>query len=164
MTRSQKKTGAKGELAPVSFTSEKFDREQYAQVARQANLMDVRLIESNFEVKPEFYAETEKSPITFNFSGGASNPSFLEEEGAAGATFTWQASATKGRKKLLKIKCVFFVMYENLDDLMPDYAITYVYKIGRFTSYPYFRSIVATLCANAHAEMPTLPSLKERVD
>lgn len=157
-----------GELSaapsPISYASKEFDSSIYNDVAKNADLVDCRMIDCKFSVQPEFYKKRDAAELKFSFDGKPRNPTFLEDEGVAAATFYWSANASYSRKKLLKVSAQFLLMYDGLIDMPPNYAITYVYKVGRFTSYPYFRSVVSTMCANAQADMPLLPSLKERVD
>lgn len=162
--RGKKKKTEDLNLKPISFSSADFDSTYYAEVANNANLVDVRLIESNFSIKPEYYALSSEDGVKFSYNCKTHDPSFLEDEGVSAAVFKWVAEAKSGNRKILKIECSYFVMYEDLVGYKPEYALAYVYKVGKFTSYPYFRNMVSVYSANARAEMPLLPSLKERID
>lgn len=151
-----------GELELV----EDFDQDAYATVASNARLLQIYLVTSNYEAKiPELLVGlNDDSDLKFGFTGGVRSCELDHKNGVLVGGYEWEADVKLGRKKLLKLKCSYVAVYENLFDCQDEYQRYYFRKIGRFTTYPYFRAQFATHVADSGLSLPPLPSLTERVD
>lgn len=154
------------EANALTFSSSVFDPEKYAKVARHARLEDIRLNSCEYKVKHECFVQSEESGKELNqsFSGGMDGHSFDSERGLLAGVYIWSAEVKFRRKKALKLKCEYFLVYSGLEERDPDYARLYFQKLARFTSYPYFRSHFALETTASGLMIGPLPSLIDRVD
>lgn len=166
MSSKTSNTKKKERSDPLTFHSPDFDPNEYAKVAQHANLEDIRLESSVYNVKHDCFAKAESSDKELNqgFFGGMSGHTFDAESGILVGGYTWGAEVKFGRKKVLKLKCEYILIYSGLDDSSPDYARLYFQKLARFTSYPYFRSHFAVQTTASGLNIGPLPSLIDRVD
>ncbi|MFC2967721.1 hypothetical protein [Acidimangrovimonas pyrenivorans] len=164
-----KKTGKDIVSAPenaLTFSSDDFDADVYASVARKARLQDLRLCESNYFSKPECFMEAEETgkELSQGFYGEMSGHSFSSDSGLLVGGYVWGADVRFGRKKALKMKCEYVLIYSGLEGADAEYVRLYFKKIARFTSYPYFRAHFAHHSAASGLRLPPLPSLNDRMD
>lgn len=150
----------------LSFASEEFDPDQYAAVAKAARLRQLSLIDSAFNVKPECYAALSRDDdeLQHGFGGECSSFAYDAENGSLFGVFEWVAEIKLGRKKALKVSANYMLIYTELEVLPEEYVRLYFEKIGKFSSYPYFRSHFAMHTAAAGLTLPPLPSLTDRID
>jgi len=156
----------KSKKKSLSFSDKDFDRDAYAEVTQKTKLQDIRLIESGFEIKAESYAEIESNyeNLTKSFTGSVSSYSYDPDEGYFLGTFLWEAVIKCGRKKGLKAKCEFLIIYTCEPDLDSRYVNLYFKKLSKFVSYPYFRSQFGGFTTSAGLMLPPLPSINDRMD
>ncbi|WP_066705356.1 hypothetical protein [Celeribacter ethanolicus] len=157
----------KAETSEVKPHSEKFefDYEVYADISVSAILSEIRLIGSEYSVKPEIFRVLEDlGNMAHDFSGVCKALDFIEEEGVAIGQYSWTASIKYGRKKVLKLSTNYLVTYEGLEGKDGDHVAVFFNKVVRFATYPYFRALFSHHTAETGIMMPPLPSLNERVD
>ncbi|MES2432522.1 MAG: hypothetical protein V4586_01680 [Pseudomonadota bacterium] len=150
----------------LSFSTEGFDRAIYADVAMKARLRELALSESEFSAKIDVLrlAEMRHEDMAHTFGGECTDFSFDSESGIAFGNYAWTAEMKHGRTKVLKLKCKYLLVYSNLKSCPQDYVGLYFEKVGRFSSYPYFRTVFASHTSFAGAAVKPLPSLTERID
>ena len=142
-----------------------FDAEVYNDIATSASLLDVRLVESSFAIRPECIGvlnDSGESPM-FQFSGKVESIA-LSKSGICVGTYVWTADIKDNRLKALKIKSKYIIAYGNLKGKDLKYVGLYFEKLAKFTSFPYFRSLMATHVSAANLVLPPLPSITDRVD
>ena len=134
--------------------------EAYNEIVENAELGDIRLVELHFDVKPVYYDDDGRPKHKAKFNCNISNISYDEEPASLGGLIEWSVSIEMGRKKLLSIKAAYIVIYDNVPNVGQNHSEAYFRKVGRFATYPYFRSVVSQLSWASRAELPTLPVLK----
>jgi hypothetical protein len=144
---------------------EGFDVEVYNDIARSASLIDVRLIETNFSIQLDLIGALENADKTsaFDFSGRPES-FFLYEHGTCAGTYVWTAEIKDKRKKALKNKAKYVIVYGNLKGKDREHVRLFFERLARFASFPYFRALMATHAAAAGLTLPPLPSIMDRVD
>src|SRR5262245_60664693 len=88
----------------------RFIIKKYNAVVKSAELLDIRLISSKFDVKIEYFTlkqaeeEEKKKRIKHGFGWDLSSFNYSQETGYMFGHLEWSATSTKGRKTLLTIK------------------------------------------------------------
>lgn len=141
------------------------DVAEYNGLVRDAELADIRLVDLKFNVKPEYFAglrdEAEgKKALTRAFDSTISDLFHEEEARTIGGQFDWVTEVRSGKKKLLRIEARFLVVYGNVPEVSHEAKERYIQRVGRFATYPYFRSLVSQLAWESKAELPIMPVLK----
>lgn len=150
---------------PQTQATFELDHDEYTKVSRCANLREIRLLNSNYSIKPEVTAAlVDIDNVDLRFSGGFSVMDFDEPQGIAVGKFEWTAEVREGRKKCLKIKSTYLLVYSGLAGCKSDHVEYFFAKVGRFATYPYFRSHFNHHVVESGLMMPPLPTLRERVD
>lgn len=150
----------------LSFSSRDFDSAAYEKVAQSANLREVSLANSQFSIKVPVFVEAEEEGTQFRpaFSGEPKHQSFMAGPGMLIGSYHWNVEIKIGRIKALKMSAEYVLIYSGLADAPEDYVKLYFAKLARFTSYPYFRALLAMNVSGTGISIPPLPSLKDRVD
>lgn len=139
---------------------EKIDAGKYNQVVSHATLRDVRLIGAKFDLKPEG-AELSERAWTFQIADQLDDWTCDNEKGILTGIFSYTASCLEGRRKLLSVTCRFLCSY-RLSDLCDEEAgRQFIARVGRFSAYPYFRSIFAMLTQQSGITLPPLPVISD---
>jgi hypothetical protein len=165
-TRKQKRSAAEQQPGGDPDTAEqKKDRlAKYNAVVDRAELASISLIEVNFKVRPEHFADGERSPAgKLRYGIAVEEASFNAETGCGGVFLDCEAASRKGRKNSVQCKAKYFVGYRNMVGCDEAAAKAFMSRVGRFTCYPYFRSLLATLNWSADTQLPALPVLREPV-
>lgn len=150
----------------VTPGDEDFDVERYNEIARVARLREVRLFESDYSLKLNFLSDIEcyeSRDAVYMFVGKCKHVA-LSESGVCIGVFAWTADVKVGRTKALKASAEYIVVYSELEGRDEEYVKLFFEKVGKFTSFPYFRSHVAHLTSASALHLPPLPSLTDRVD
>jgi hypothetical protein len=143
---------------------------KYNAVVQSADLVDIRLTSSKFDIKREYHllkrseADEEKRSLKLGMSGSLIEFKYVNTEGLMVGNFEWSAFGTKGRKRLISVTARYLVIYRAAKDLEDLYVGAFLENVGKFASFPYFRSLVATYSAAASADLPILPILRQPID
>jgi hypothetical protein len=150
----------------LTFASKEFDHQLYVEVARKARLREMGLVESSFKLRPDCFPDLVSRPdeLSHGFGGDAEQLTFDPDDGILFGVYSWNAEIKKGNKKALRLACKYVIIYNNLVDQPEEYARLYLEKVGKFASYPYFRSLFAIHTSAAGLALPPLPALAERMD
>lgn len=140
-----------------------FDHDLYSQVTVAARLRDIKLIKSDYSIKPEVF-EALDDLENMGFFGEPSGFFFNHDEGVLLGNYQWTCEVKLGRKKVLKFVCEYMIAYSGLNDFKEEYVRFYFEKVGRFATYPYFRSDFSHHVSSSGIFLPPLPSLNERVN
>jgi hypothetical protein len=132
-----------------------FSSDAYNKVARSATLVALALTSSKFLVDPSFDPEK----LSFGFNGSPHGHFYDSEAGAAGCHWNWSVHARRGRKKLLTIEATYLLLYEQLTECEEPAVLRYLERVGRFATYPYFRTHVSQLSWESSTNLPLLPTI-----
>ncbi|MCV2875660.1 hypothetical protein OE810_05250 [Rhodobacteraceae bacterium XHP0102] len=146
---------------PLSASN--IDSGEWQKLTESARLRSLRMIKSAFSVKPEVYKE-EENLDKMTFQGNPVGFEFHESSNSMIGFYRWSAEIKMGKKKVLKFEADYILQYSGVQDFEEAYVEFYFRKVGRFTSYPYFRSDFSHNCCSAGLFLPPLPSLNERVN
>lgn len=141
------------------------DIEKYNHVIESAHIADVRLIGADFDVKPSYYsikdeaAENHESDLKHSY-GCEITTNIDAERDNMYAFFKWKLDVKKGRKQYLFIKATYIAAFTLKDKVDEDLAKLFMSRVGRTTTYPFFRSLAAMFSNDSKAELPTLPLIK----
>ena len=149
-----------------SSVTSRFDLDKYNAVIEVAELGEVALASCNFDLKVAYFRakNKEEDGVKYTYQCDVSDLHFLEEHGVVGATFSWSLRAREGRKVLAKIDTSYICYYTRLQDCEEASAKAFLGRVGRFTTYPYFRALVSQMSWASGAQFPILPVLKEAKD
>lgn len=139
-----------------------FDSEQYNKVARAVQLVRLSLISNRFFILPEFFAEQAEQQPTMRYQAKFKNPRFDPEQGTASCEWDWGIAAQSKQKEkttTFSAEAVYLLSYSNLKECDLDAVQTYMRRVGRFTSYPYFRAHISQLSWESGANIPILSSI-----
>lgn len=140
-----------------------FDNGVYTELTIAARLRDIRLISCDYSIKPEVFEALEDFE-NMGFFGEPSGFHFDSETGIMVGHYRWTAEVKLGRKKVLKLVSEYLIAYMGLSGFKEYHARFYFEKVGRFATYPYFRSDFSHHSSASGIMLPPLPSLNERVD
>lgn len=141
------------------------DADLYLKVSQAAKLQEVKLIASEYQVKPEaFRAAQDLDNLDLRYSGHCGSLSYDAEDGVCVAHFNWEAQIKLGRKACLKLKSEYLLIYSIMADCDERHVAFFINKVGRFATYPYFRSHFSHHTSETGIFLPPLPTLRERVD
>ena len=143
------------EKAPQEGTRPPFSPAEYNAVARNAKILSIALMESTFEMKDEYFIDPKSHK--FVFGSECKQTRYLAKRGIGLGHFICSVSVRHGRKKVLKVRLVYLIMYENLRDKNREAVLAFVELIGKFATYPYFRTHVSQLSWESGANLPVLP-------
>lgn len=145
-------------LRPTAMPSNSgFKAAEYNDVAMAAQLLEIRLLKSNFSVEPEFSSAEEDVNLSF---GREALSCFYEAGGTSVAgIFKYHVFGKRGRAKLLKCEAEYVVIYRVPDTSAEEAARGFCRNVGTFAAYPYFRALVAQLTWGAGVTLPPLPAI-----
>lgn len=153
------------EVPNASDVKETSDVEIYNDLVAKAEIGDIRLVEMKYSVKPEYFGalhreRNDELQLTRSFEGVLTDVRYDENTKTLGGQFDWTTKVISGRKKLLQCEAKYFVIYERVPPTDIVVAEKYLLRVGRFATYPYFRSLVSQLSWESQADLPIMPVLK----
>lgn len=139
--------------------------EIYNNVVASAELGDIRLLDVRYSVRPEYFSALDKErtgegSLRRGFEGHLVDVRYDEDRKVLGGQFDWTTKVTHSRKRLLFCEAKYFVVYGNVPSIDMSIAEKYLLRVGRFATYPYFRSLISQLSWESQADLPILPILK----
>ena len=140
-----------------------FDNDIYTNLSIAARLRDIRLINSEYFIKPEVFGALEDTS-NMSFSGEPTAFHFDDASGIMMGHYCWNVEIKLKRKKVLKFTSEYLIAYSGISDFPEEYVRFYFEKVGRFATYPYFRAAFSFQSSASGITLPPLPSLNERVD
>jgi len=132
----------------------------YNKLVASAELIDVKLIKSEFEVHGSFFSSDEAAR---GLRYACEVAKAVYEGDVLLGEIHMLAGCKAGRKWSLKARAAYLVAFHVSGGAPKEAAEYYVEKVARFSAYPYFRAHFAALCQGAGAEVPPLPVLKGNV-
>ncbi|GHH16163.1 hypothetical protein GCM10008023_19850 [Sphingomonas glacialis] len=143
-----------------NIATEKVAPEHFNQVVAHATIRDIRLIGTKFDMKPEAI-EAAREIWAFQVSDDLDDWSCDNEKGTLSGTFSYTAACVVGRKKILSVTCRYLAIYRLSDICNEDAGKQFLARVGRFSAYPYFRAIFATLTQQSGMVLPPLPVIHD---
>ena len=140
-----------------------FDNDIYTNLSIAAKLRDIRLISCEYVIKPEVFEALEDTS-NMSFSGEPTAFHFDDDSGVMIGHYTWNVEIKLKRKKVLKLIGEYLIAYTDISGFPEEYVRFYFVKVGRFATYPYFRTAFSFHSSSSGITLPPLPSLNERVD
>ena len=155
---------ARKRLATARSTSQDRDKrgynpEDYNAVTQSARLATISLLDCKFVVKPGFFKDREEGEPRHKFVYGheLEEPRYVPKRGLATGQFTWKVEVRVSRKKVLNLVATYLIVYENLEDMNAGAVSAFVERVGRYATYPYFRSLASQLSWESGAQLPVMP-------
>lgn len=144
------------------------DIDKYNEVVASAELGDISLVNANFSLDTEYFAkrseaEEGEGSIEFLKNLKIQELTYEEKEGFVGASFNWSLEVKSKRKQLLKLDCEYICYYTNVPGMDREVVEVFMKRVGRFATYPYFRSLASQMSWASGTDLPLLPVLKERI-
>jgi hypothetical protein len=134
------------------------DPQTYNNLVARAHLRSIRMTTSKFDMKPEAL-ELDPDAWQNNVSAGLIE-SFLEQEsGSLYGVFGFEVVCRQARKKVLSINATYLISYTILGECEEGACELFIERVGKIATYPYFRSLVASLTSQAGLVMRPLPVL-----
>jgi hypothetical protein len=144
--------------------NDELERQAYNSIVYGAQLRDIALISSNFEVKPQYFsARLENAQLNHAINMEFSEPSYDDESGLLLAQMDWSVTAKKGRSQHLKLTARYMLTYSGVPSVESRHMSEFIRRVGRFATYPYFRNFVSQMSWASGAELPILPVLKQEL-
>ncbi len=138
----------------------KVDAESYNRLVSHATVRDIRLLSTKFDLKPDA-VELAERVWTFQLADQLEDWTCDNQKAALTGVYSYVASCIEGRRKLLSVTCRYLSTY-RLSDLCDEEAgHQFLVRVGRFSAYPYFRSIFATLTQQSGIMLPPLPVISD---
>lgn len=136
----------------------KMDPQTYNNLVARAHLRSIRMTSSKFDMKPEAL-ELDPDAWQNNVSAGLLESFFEPESGTLYGVFGFEVVCKHARKKVLSINATYLISYLILGECEQTACELFVERVGKIATYPYFRSLVASLTSQAGLVMRPLPVL-----
>lgn len=131
------------------------DANSYNDVVGRTSIRGIRLLESKFEMKPDALVHTpEEWQKAINFELG---DVVVSESGTIYGLVNFELVCKRSRRHVLRTRSRYLVQYRVNGGCSQDDAELFMARVGRLAVYPYFRSLVAKLVAEAGIMFPPLP-------
>lgn len=137
-----------------------FCGEEYNTVATQAELDGIILLSANFDVAPELLMRRKEWKLSYGRK--PSSCRFSAEDRSVVGIFDYYVTAKVGRKRALHCAAQYAVFYETPEGATEAGSIGFCRNVGLFAAYPYFRSLVARVAADANVQLPPLPTIASK--
>ncbi len=132
--------------------------EAYASIAAKARLEALKLVYSEFDLKPE-HAQGE--PLSLEIGTHWVEQEHRADEGAVVGVCEWLFRGTRdneAREAMFVVKARYLVHYSRVD-ADEGAAIAFLTDVGRMAVYPYFRAHVAMVTGAGGLVLPPLPTI-----
>lgn len=134
--------------------------ERYNEVVAHATISDIQLIAAKFDLKPDA-VEIARDTWTFQVSDELDDWACDNEKGVLSGTYIYSASCVLGRRRLLNVTCRYLSTFKLSGMCDQDASHHYLMRVGRFSAYPYFRSVFASLTQQSGITLPPLPIISD---
>lgn len=134
----------------------------YNEVVDLANLIDIKLISSEFKASPVYY-NSDAEELRRLYGCDQVSGAFDGASKFLIGMFSFEAGAKYKRKWALQVKSTYLIVFSIEGEPEEGAALNYLSRVGKFACYPYFRGHYAELCSAAGAEAPPLPVMRGNV-
>lgn len=135
------------------------DPEAYNAIVARAVVRGIRMIKSDFNMKPDALGTDKERRYSVDVEQTAHD--WDEAQGRLAGVFRFTATCHAGRTRVLKVQGDYIVSYRVEGTCAADAAELFVQRLGPFAAYPYFRALFGILCSHAGLMAPPLPILAE---
>lgn len=132
------------------------DPKVYNSLVSRARLRSIRLTGSRFELKPEGL-DLDPEAWRNNVKAEAVETFLEPESGSLYGILGFEAVCRQARKRVLTVGGTYLVSYKIEGECAAPACELFVERVGKVATYPYFRSLVATLTSQAGLMMQPLP-------
>jgi hypothetical protein len=132
------------------------DPKVYNNLVARAHLRSIRLTGSKFEMKPEAL-DLDPDAWRNNVSAGVIETFLEPESGSLYGVFGFEVACRQNRKRVLSASATYIISYKIEGDCDAGACELFVERVGKLATYPYFRTLVATLTSQAGLTMRPLP-------
>lgn len=140
---------------PANPSADNADPKTYNEVVGRTHIRGIRLLESKFDMKPDALVhDPDDWQKGINFELG---DVVVSDNGTLYGIVTFDLVCKKSRRYVLRSKCRYLVHYKVDGPCSQADGELFIARVGRLAVYPYFRSLVATLVAEAGITLPPLP-------
>lgn len=165
MSRPKKAVEAKSpqDLVPIEDKTGEGKSEssrKYNDVVKLAKLEFILLVASNFKMQPSFVGRerrTDDKRAKLSYGSVADSLTFSSDEGIAGCVWKWNVAGRIKNRKALTIEAHYSIYYSGLADCDEEAVERFLKRVGRFATYPYFRTHVSQISWESGADLPILP-------
>lgn len=134
------------------------DAEKYNLAVASTELVEILLVRSEFEIKPEYHSEADNRKLSFSYD--AKECHFFQQ--GMLVEYRFDAKVKSGNRILLRAMADFHVIFKLTDDSIDqEAACAFAKHLSRFSAYPYFRQHVAALSSQSGAELPVMPIIRQ---
>lgn len=125
-----------------------------------AQLRNIRLIRSDFDVQPEGFS-TNRDRWKHSYSCVVTRSFYDPDRGLLTGLVTGAVACRAGRKKIISLKCDYLVAFDVHGEPDEAAALKFIERLGNFAAYPYFRAHFSEVTSQAGIALPPLPIMKE---
>ena len=129
----------------------------YNDVVGRTQIRSIRLLESKFEIKPDAIgvdpSEWRKA-VEFELGDVVTS-----DQGGLYGVLHFTLTCRIGRKRIIQSAAKYLASYRVNGGCSQENGEVFIERVGRVAVYPYFRSLVASLVAEAGLQMPPLPMI-----
>lgn len=131
----------------------------YEDAVETAELLDIRLVSSEFSSLPEI-ALPEKPSWRFGYTCEVDSVGYDAEPGLISAWIEAVAFCKSGRRKILNVKSRYLIVWSVSHPLDQPIVERFATMLGPFATYPYFRAHFASIASQAGISVAPLPIMK----
>lgn len=131
----------------------------YVAFLGKVELLDIKLVESSFKMKPEV-TNPDQSSWKYGYACDVADVHYDDEAQILWAWVNGSAHAKSGRSHILQVKGKYLLVYSVIGQASEDIAVQFTKNVGAFSVYPYFRGLFANLCSQGGVRVPPLPVMK----
>lgn len=128
----------------------------YNDLVSRAHLRSIRLTGTKFDLKPEGLG-LDPDAWRNNISAGLTEFFLEPESGSLYGVFAFEAVCRQGRKRVLTLGATYLTNYRVEGACAPEACALFLERVGKIATYPYFRTLAATLTSQAGLLMRPLP-------
>lgn len=136
------------------------DIEAYREAADAADVKSIRLVSSNFDIKPDAFTESDRSWKQV-YRCDTVSAQYDKDQSVLFAFIEAAAICKIGNRNVISLKCNYIVSYIVHGNPEKVAAERFARHVGRFAAYPYFRAHFAELTSQAGLNLPPLPVMRE---
>lgn len=138
--------------------AEAVDAKVYNAAVGNATLRGIWMTESRFDLNPQALETEPDVPLSHTLRTHKPEVS-VDQDGTIRGFVRFEAASRRRRKRVLHVSAKYFISYRVEGGCDQRMAELFMDRVGKLAAYPYFRALVASLAAQAGAQVPTLPIL-----
>lgn len=149
-----------GRSASAPAPDLKVPSSDYSEAVEAADILNIRLIKSDFVVEPEGLGR-DRTQWKQSYDFQVRDTRFDGTRSLLTALVIGDASCKVGRKRIIGLKARYMVAYSVSGSPTEAAALSFVRRVAGFAAYPYFRAHFAEVCSQSGIALPPLPIMKE---